>query len=142
MKTLMVAGPRPGSLGVDIFKVSLAIDHYFAQAEEKMRVIHGSAGGVDSICAEAAKRHGHEAVPYPVNELDRAIATRRRTPKKAPLYRTIRMLENDRPDLLIAWWNGRSAGTGFTIAEARRRNIPTVVISIADIDSPPDRRQP
>lgn len=128
----MVAGPRPASLGSRAFAVSMMIDGYFKDAPEKVRVIHGSAAGVDSMCAEAAARHGHEVMPYPVNELDRAIASRKRHPQKAPLYRTIRMLENDRPDLVVAWWDGESSGTGFTITQAKKRGIPVVVFSIRE----------
>lgn len=133
MKTVMVAGPR--KLGTDAFRVSISIDDYFRAAPEKLRVIHGAAQGVDSICAEAAARYGHDVIPYRVNELDRAIAARRHggSPKKAPLYRTIRMLESDRPDLVIAWWDGESSGTGFTITQARRLKIPVNVTSIKEV---------
>lgn len=132
-KTVMVAGPRPKGLRSSAFKVSLAIDSYFAALEQKVRVIHGSAEGVDSMCAAAAARNGHDVVPYEVNELDREIAARRGAPRKAPLYRTIRMLESDRPDMVVAWWDGESSGTGFTIAQARRRNIPVVIFNIKEM---------
>lgn len=129
----MVAGPR--ELGADAFKVSLSIDEYFSQLPEKTRVIHGAARGVDSICAEAAARHGHDVVPYPVNDMDAAIAARKHggNTRKAPLYRTIRMMENDRPDVVQAWWDGKSNGTGFTITQAKARSIPVCVIQIGNL---------
>ena len=122
MKTVMVAGPR--ELGADVFRVALSIDAYFAEAPEKMRVIHGAAPGVDSIAAGAAERHGHEVVAYPVNQADRREASRGGSPRKAPLYRTLRMLNDDPPDMLMTWWDGKSRGTGFTIAQAKKRGIP------------------
>jgi hypothetical protein len=132
MQTLMVAGPR--ELGAQAFAVSLSIDNFFRSLPDKCRVIHGSARGVDSICAEAATRHGHDVIPYPVNELDRAIAVRQHgNTRKAPLYRTIRMLESDRPDFVQVWWDGESRGTGFTITNVRKHRIPYNVMLIKDI---------
>lgn len=125
MKTIAVAGPR--DLGTDAFRVSLSIDRFFADAPEKYRVLHGAAPGVDSICAEAAERHGHTPVPFPVIAEDRAKAVADGRPRKAPLWRTRRMLD-EKPLWLQAWWDGESSGTGFTISECRRRGIPYYVL--------------
>ena len=128
----MVAGPR--ELGVRAFKISLAIESFFASAKEPLRVIHGDARGVDTIAARAAARYGHTVISFPVNDDDRQLAIHKRgNPRKAPLERTIRMFNTARPDLVQAWWDGESSGTGFTISEARRRDIPVIVISIKEI---------
>ena len=127
----MVAGPR--ELGVHAFKTSLAIEAFFANAE-RLRVMHGAARGVDTIAARCADRHGHTVIPFPVNDDDRQLAALKRgSPRKAPLERTIRMLDSARPDLVQAWWDGESPGTGFTISEARRRDIPVIVINIKEL---------
>lgn len=120
-KIMAVAGPR--ELGSDVFRVSLTIDRYFAEAPEKWIVLHGGARGVDLICAEAAKRHGHTPREFLVNADDRAKAKAQGKPRKAPLWRTRRMLDEN-PAWLMAWWDGESQGTGFTISECRRRGIP------------------
>lgn len=128
----MVAGPR--ELGALASKTSIAIESFFANAQEKLRVMHGDARGVDTISARVAARHGHTVIPFPVNDDDRQLAALKRgNPRKAPLERTIRMLETARPDLVQAWWDGESSGTGFTITEARRRDIPVIVINIKEI---------
>lgn len=125
MKTIAVAGPR--DLGADVFRVSLSIDRFFAEAPEKYIVLHGAARGVDQMCAEAAERHGHTVRAFPVNADDRAKAKVAGKPRKAPLWRTRRMLD-EKPLWLQAWWDGESAGTGFTLAECRRRGIETHVL--------------
>ncbi len=38
------------------------------------------------------------------------------------------MLES-KPDLVLAFWDGQSRGTKHTITEARRRNIPVVLVT-------------
>jgi hypothetical protein len=35
---------------------------------------------------------------------------------------------DEKPDLVIAYWNGKSNGTAHTISEARKRGIPVEVI--------------
>jgi hypothetical protein len=51
-----------------------------------------------------------------------------RVGRRAGLERNIRMLDS-KPDLVFAFRDGQSRGTGHTIAEARRRNIPVGVVT-------------
>ncbi len=127
---IMVAGPR--ELGTKQFEVSLLIDAYFSQeadpTQPPVRVIHGAARGVDAMAAEAARRHGFVVEPFPVAINDRRKAREERGDEsKAPLYRTMRMLDLEQPDLVVAWWDGKSPGTGFTIAQAQMRGIPVEI---------------
>ncbi len=50
--------------------------------------------------------------------------------RRAGLDRNVRMLDS-KPDLALAFWDGQSRGTGHTITEARRRNIPVTVVTSA-----------
>ncbi len=52
----------------------------------------------------------------------------------AGLDRNIRMLDS-KPDLVLALWDGQSRGTEHTITEARRRNIPVVVVTECTVRS-------
>lgn len=107
----------------DPFRVSLAIDARMKDLPEHTTVIHGAAIGADAIAAEAARRHGAivHAVPVSPGEYERYG-------KRAPLRRNLRMLD-DRPDLVIAFWDGKSTGTAHTLTEARKRGIPVEVIA-------------
>lgn len=46
---------------------------------------------------------------------------------QAGFERNLRMLDQD-PELVIAFWDGRSAGTKHTLDGARRKQIPVEVI--------------
>ena len=48
--------------------------------------------------------------------------------KRAGILRNLRMLDQ-KPDLVIAFWDGQSTGTQHTITEARKRGIPVEIIS-------------
>lgn len=47
---------------------------------------------------------------------------------RAGILRNLAMLEWE-PELVLAFWDGRSTGTAHTIREARRRRIPVEVIA-------------
>lgn len=48
--------------------------------------------------------------------------------KRAGILRNLAMLD-ERPDLVIAFWDGKSRGTLHTVTEARKRGIPVEVIT-------------
>ena len=77
-------------------------------------IIHGDAVGADRIADEAANDLGFPVEKYP--------ALWDKEGKKAGLIRTVRMLDTH-PDLVIAFWDGSSPGTGYTIEQAARREI-------------------
>jgi hypothetical protein len=81
-------------------------------------VIHGDANGADRMAAAAAARHGHTLRPMP--------ADWEREGNRAGILRNLRMLD-ERPELVIAWWDGQSRGTAHTITEAKKRGIPVEV---------------
>lgn len=104
---------------IDPFTVSIAIDRRMSELPEGSHVIHGDARGADRIAAEAAERRGHTVEAFP--------ADWKKYGKAAGIFRSRRMLDQ-KPDLVIAYWNGKSTGTAYTIAEARTRGIPVEVV--------------
>jgi hypothetical protein len=100
------------------FAVSLHADRRMAELPDGSIVIHGDAHGADRIAAQAAARHGHTIRPFPADWENDG--------RRAGIVRNLRML-NERPELVIAWWDGESRGTAHTITEARKRGIPVEV---------------
>lgn len=86
-------------------------------------LIHGGARGADQLAGEAAEKLGLE-----VKEMKPDWETHG---KKAGVIRNIQML-NEEPDVVIAFWNGKSKGTKHTIMEALRRKVPHVVVLTRD----------
>jgi len=81
-------------------------------------VMHGGAGGADTIADEAALRYGHQVEVYPANWEEHG--------KKAGILRNLVMLDQQ-PWLVIAFWDGKSRGTKHTIDEALKHGIPVEI---------------
>lgn len=77
-------------------------------------VMHGTARGADIIAADYAYSLGFEVEHYP--------ADWKRYGKKAGIIRNLEMLDA-RPNLVFAFWDGKSRGTKHVIDEARKRRI-------------------
>jgi len=84
------------------------------------RIIHGGARGADTIAALYARALGIPETAYP--------AKWREQGKAAGVLRNIEMLDQE-PDLVIAFWDGQSTGTGHTVAEANKRGIEVEIVS-------------
>jgi len=80
--------------------------------------MHGGARGVDRLAARYADQLGHLVEEYEADWETHG--------KKAGIMRNLAMLDQ-RPDLVIAFWDGESRGTKHTIDEASRREIPVEV---------------
>lgn len=88
-------------------------------------VVHGQSpgGGADALADRAARCLGHTVIPVPINDADRARAGG--YPKRAPIFRNLRMLEeHPDADAVLAYWDGESPGTQQMIAETKRRGLP------------------
>ena len=81
-----------------------------------LRVVHGGAAGADRMAAEWADRHGVPADEYPAS-WDRHGA-------KAGRIRNREMLDNAKPDLVLAFPWGQSSGTAHMMRIAERAAVP------------------
>jgi hypothetical protein len=82
------------------------------------KLIHGGAMGADRIAGRVAEKLG---MTVEVMEADWE-----RYGKSAGFRRNDEMLDRN-PDVVVAFWDGKSRGTKYTIDEANKRNIQTVV---------------
>lgn len=103
------------------FLASLLINDRMSRLEPGTIVIHAAARGVDRMAAEAAERFGCDVRSFPADWENLG--------KQAGVIRNLTMLA-EQPDLVIAFWNGLSAGTSHTVMQARKREIPTEVIPL------------
>ena len=83
-------------------------------------IISGGAVGVDTLAEKYADEHGIEKlILYPAYEL---------YGRSAPLIRD--RLIVDHADLVIAFWDGESRGTEYTISYAKQRRVPIQVYMV------------
>jgi YspA, cpYpsA-related SLOG family len=80
-------------------------------------IVHGGARGADQIAARVAGRLGFQVEEFLPDWSNG---------KRAGLDRNLVMLDQ-KPDLVIAFWDGHSTGTTHTITEATKRGIPVEV---------------
>ncbi len=83
-------------------------------------IVSGGARGADTFAREYAIKNGIPIIEF--------LPDYTRYGRKAPLLRNIQIVDNC--DFLIAFWNGVSRGTKFTIDYAVKRGIPYKVVSI------------
>lgn len=85
-------------------------------------VVSGGARGVDSIAEAAAKRRGLETCIYPADWL--------RWGKSAGIQRNVDIVH--KADVIVAFWDGRSRGTEYTIELARVKGKALHVVRAGD----------
>ncbi len=86
-------------------------------------VVSGGARGVDTYAREYAVNNNIPLVEY--------LPKYEEYGRKAPILRNIQIVENC--DFLLAFWDGKSKGTKFTIDFARKKGIPFKVVNFKDI---------
>lgn len=82
-------------------------------------ILTGGARGADTLAADYAKRKGYRLTTYPADWLGQG---RGAGPRRNRLMA-------ERADGLIAYWNERAGGTASMIKEARRRGLPTRIVT-------------
>lgn len=96
---------------------SLNLDFYINKNNIR-QIVSGGANGVDSIAEKWARQHGIEVLIYkPQYEVYGG--------KYAPIQRDKELVNAS--DIVIAFWDGKSKGTKFTIEYARELGVPTIV---------------
>ena len=77
-------------------------------------IISGGARGIDSCAAEYAKKNGLRLIEL-LPDYDRYG-------RRAPLVRNVEIVK--KCDFLLAFWDGVSRGTKFTLNEAKKQGKP------------------
>lgn len=90
-----------------------------ASGWHSIRVLHGGAAGADAIAGRIAEGYGFMAEAWPA---DWNLHGRR-----AGIFRNLAMLDA-KPDLVLAFWDGKSKGTAHTIREAEKRGIEVRIV--------------
>lgn len=106
-----------GSRTIDYLNLDFYLD-----SQQYSQIICGGANGVDTIAELWAKRHGIECIIY--RPQYKAFGR-----KYAPLKRDEDMVNAS--DIIIAFWDGKSKGTKYTIDYARKNGVP-VQINLID----------
>ncbi len=83
-------------------------------------IVSGGARGADTLAKEFAIRNNLPLVEF--------LPDYKIHGRQAPILRNIQIVENC--DFLIAFWDGTSRGTKFTIDYARKKGVPCKVINI------------
>ena len=83
-------------------------------------IISGGASGIDTIAEKYADAHG---IPKKIFYPDYGLYG-----KSAPLIRDRIIV--DSADLVIAFWDGHSTGTDYTISYAKKRKVPVQLYMI------------
>ena len=94
------------------------IDFDAIGTKEGDTIISGGARGADSLAAAEARRRGLVVVEY--------LPEYERYGRGAPLVRNRQIVAAC--DRLVAFWNGKSRGTAYTIREARKNGKQVQII--------------
>lgn len=84
-------------------------------------IVSGGALGADSYAKEFALANDIPIVEF--------LPDYKKYGRNAPILRNIQIVENC--DYLLAFWNGTSRGTKFTIDYAEKRGVPFKVIVVS-----------
>lgn len=83
-------------------------------------IISGGARGIDTLAAMYARKHGMKLLEF--------------RPDYATYGRGATFVRNrmivDVADVVIAFWNGTSRGTKYTINYAKKKHVPIIIIRI------------
>ncbi len=83
-------------------------------------IVSGGARGADTLAKEYAMKNNIPLVEY--------MPEYSKYGRKAPLLRNLQIVDNC--DFLLAFWDGSSRGTKFTIDYAVKRRIPYRIVRI------------
>lgn len=83
-------------------------------------IVSGGAKGADTYAKEYALKNGIPIIEF--------LPDYKKYGRKAPLIRNMQIVDNC--DFLLAFWDGTSRGTKFTIDYAEKGGVPIQVIMI------------
>lgn len=88
--------------------------------KETIEIVSGCAKGIDTVANEYAKEHQIKLAEF--------LPEYKKFGKSAPLKRNIQIIKYS--DYVLAFWDGISHGTKFTIDNCKKYNIPIKIIII------------
>ena len=103
--------------------LSQKLDHLFSRCTSSIEIVSGKARGADRLGERYADEHGLKIYPFPVTGSDW-----KRIGKSAGYRRNKEMAQF--ADGLVAFWDGRSRGTGHMIDLAREHGLRVRVVRI------------
>lgn len=83
-------------------------------------IVSGGARGADSLAKDFAYKNGLPLLEF--------LPDYKEYGRKAPIMRNIQIVENS--DFVLAFWDGKSRGTKFTIDYARKKGVPYKIVPI------------
>ena len=83
-------------------------------------IVSGGARGADSYAREFAQKHNLTLIEY--------LPEYEKYGKGAPLVRNKLIVDNC--DFVLAFWDGKSRGTKFTLDYAKEKNKPIKIVKI------------
>lgn len=91
--------------------------------EQITQIISGGARGIDTIAKQYATTHNIPLLEF--------LPEYKKFHRAAPLKRNLQIIEHS--DIVIAFWDGCSRGTAFTVTQCQKRNVPiTVYLKMPD----------
>ena len=97
-------------------------DEIFSDLAPVEVLVHGDCRGPDQVSGAWFDEK------VPAAEVIAMPADWNRHGRAAGFIRNEQMLDQQKPDLVVAFWDGQSRGTAHTIAEAAKRGIPVRVL--------------
>jgi hypothetical protein len=110
--------------------------HSILEGKENFTLVSGGATGADTLARKYAQMNEYPFEEYLAewDNLDAPGAVVKTNKKTGKLYnaraghdRNFVLL--DMADMIVAFWDGISPGTGEMVREAKKRNIPLVIVS-------------
>lgn len=81
------------------------------------QIVSGGARGVDTIAGEYAREHGIPLLEF--------LPEYQKYGRAAPLKRDLLIIDNS--DIMIAFWDGSSKGTAFSVEQCRKAGLEVIV---------------
>lgn len=126
---VLVCGSRTFS-DRELFNRTLDEVHGGEPTRNIRTLIHGGARGADSMCWGWVLSRNHGCCNERQLGCDQYLADWDKHGKAAGIIRNTEMLEKGKPDLVIAFWDGKSPGTKNMISQAEKAGVPVKVVYV------------
>ena len=137
---LLVCGSRPpckcrsGFYCTVCYDLRQRVREKLAQETDAVDILAGGARGPDAWAAEWGRERmkqvsvNFSVTEYPALWLQTESSGSKRYNPAAGLERNERMLNDGKPDKVLAFWDGRSRGTKHMIEIARKAGVPVEIV--------------